>query len=130
MRGIRIVSEVEPRLPLVRVDPEQIRQALWNLLINAKEAIGGQGEIRIEGRRKGEGAIEIRVADTGPGFLEEDIVKLFEPFYTTKEHGTGLGLTNVRNLIESNNGKISARNRTDVRGAEFTLRLPAATMEH
>ncbi len=130
VRGIRIVSEVEPRLPLVRVDPEQIRQALWNLLINAKEAIGGQGEIRIEGRRKGEGAIEIRVADTGPGFLEEDIVKLFEPFYTTKEHGTGLGLTNVRNLIESNNGKISARNRTDVRGAEFTLRLPAATMEH
>ncbi|MBI5380140.1 MAG: GAF domain-containing protein [Nitrospirae bacterium] len=122
--GIRVVKDVDSHLPQIRVDPEQVRQAFWNLLVNAKEAMGREGEICIAGRLSGNGAIEIRVTDTGSGLPDGASERIFEPFYSTKEHGTGLGLTNVRNLIEANGGKIAARNRAEGRGAEFTISLP------
>ena len=83
-----------PDLPAVPADPNQMRQVLWNLLVNAVEATPGPRLVDVEARTSGDGAhITISVTDDGPGVPDPDVV--FDPFYTTKPHGTGLGLAVV-----------------------------------
>lgn len=98
-------------------DGGQLRQALLNLLINAAEALNGIGIIRLHADID---PVTIRVEDSGPGFLPEVQKQLFNPFFTTKENGTGLGLATVHAIVSAHGGKIEVT-RSALGGAAFTL---------
>ena len=127
--NVKIERNETPGLPSVLVDQFQIRQALLNVLLNAIEAMGEGGSLTIETALShetgGEPMVTVSVTDTGRGMSAEDLERLFEPFYTTKQKGTGLGLTIVSRLIDQNGGRISVESRPG-RGSTFSLRLPVA----
>jgi len=105
------------------VDPDQIRQVLWNLLTNAARAVDGTGEVRIHlGTAEG-GVVEIEVADDGPGVPEDLRLKIFEPFFTTREEGSGLGLATVSRIVEAHRGSIELECPAGG-GSRFIVRLP------
>lgn len=113
----------------VQADHDQIRQAVWNLLLNAAESMPAGGEIRIESHiGKGTASAEkdtlfLSFTDNGSGIDPESIVTVFEPFFTTKQGGTGLGLANVYRILEAHNGSIAVESQPGC-GARFTLSLP------
>jgi signal transduction histidine kinase len=106
----------------MKVDPQKMHQVLWNLLINAGEAVQPSGRVRVE---IVEGKGEIIIEDSGPGIAEEDRDKLFEPFFTTKGKGTGLGLANVYANVEAHGGHIFVEP-GNLGGARFTISLSRA----
>ena len=122
---IRIEKEYELDLPKVLLDSAQTREALWNLLVNAAEAMPQGGEIRVEVRRSAKGGdfLEIVVADTGKGILASERDKIFEPFHTTKADGTGLGLAIVHRVVEAHVGEVEVES-TEGQGSAFRLRFP------
>jgi two-component system sensor histidine kinase PilS (NtrC family) len=115
---------------LMLSDPEQIRQVIWNILLNAADALPERGFLHITTRKvKGEGPdglmqdmIEIVFRDSGKGFSEKALVHMFSPFFTTKEGGSGLGLAMVKQIVEGLKGNISGRNHPEG-GAEIIVRL-------
>jgi len=109
--------------PEIAVDPTLIRQAFSNMIQNALEAMQGGGEIHIHMQGRPAGVLEVKIADTGPGIATEHIDKIFLPFYTTKEKGTGLGLALVHKIILAHNGQISVES-TEGGGTTFTIHLP------
>ncbi|MFO0770068.1 MAG: cache domain-containing protein [Nitrospiraceae bacterium] len=113
-------------LPPVRIDPDQIKEAMINLLSNAAEAMPNGGRLTLVTVRGKQSDVLLEVTDSGSGIAPEHLPRLFEPFFTTKEYGTGLGLTNVRRLVEDNGGKIDVRSKPG-EGSTFALHLPAAT---
>jgi two-component system sensor kinase FixL len=129
---VEIDVQIAPDLPPVFVDHIQIEQVLLNLLRNAIEAIATasnqQRLIRVEARRKSSRAIEIAVADTGPGVTRELINRLFEPFVTTKPLGMGLGLAISRSIIESHGGTLRMVQGSGF-GAIFAFDLPTDPRE-
>jgi nitrogen fixation/metabolism regulation signal transduction histidine kinase len=98
-RDVRLVRDVEP-VPVVRLDPAQMEQALLNIVRNAAEAIGRDGTVTLRAARQGEATVLV-VEDTGPGIAPEVRDRLFTPFFTTKENGQGIGLTLVREILEA-----------------------------
>lgn len=120
--GVRIVLEVAPNLPAVRVDEGQIRQALYNLLRNAREAMPNGGRI-VLGAALAEGGVSITVDDEGAGIDEKARARLFEPFFTTKGHGTGLGLVITREVVEAHGGFVRCEPR-EPNGTRFSIYLP------
>lgn len=107
---------------VVRADPDQIEQALINLVKNAVEAAGGSGPVELEARRRrGEVAFEVR--DRGPGVANPD--NLFVPFFTTKPGGSGIGLVLARQVAEAHGGSLSLANRDDGPGCIASLVIPA-----
>ncbi len=114
--------------PAVKIDPGEMQQVVINLIVNAVQAMGDQGELSITltaNPRDGLDGAQLIISDTGPGVPEDKLNSVFDPFFTTKQaEGTGLGLSISQTLIQRSGGIISARN-TD-RGAEFTVWLPAA----
>jgi signal transduction histidine kinase len=125
---VRIVRELVDPAPRVRVDPVQVGQVLFNLLLNAVQAMDdGGGTLVVRTRRIGD-TVCLDVADTGPGVpvgLED---KVFEALFTTKARGIGLGLAVSRGLAEANGGRLTLESRPGA-GATFTLTLPAADVE-
>jgi signal transduction histidine kinase len=103
-------------------DPDMLRRALLNLVLNAIDAMPAGGELLLEGRAA-DGETQISIADTGPGLSSDVAKRIFEPFFTTKGKGTGLGLAIVYRIAEVHGGEIRAENRTEG-GAVFTLTLP------
>ena len=115
-------------LPAVEVDPVLITQALSNLLINAAQASASGGRIHIRADRReidGNGFIRIRVIDDGPGIAPDVLPKLFQPFFTTKQTGIGMGLAISRALIEANGGELWVES-DEGSGASFHFTLPFA----
>lgn len=107
--GIQFKTEFEPGILLVKGDPVSIRQVVHNLVINALEAIEGEGQIEIQLYRVQKNYsdfIEMAFYDDGPGINEEQIEQIFEPYVTTKAKGTGLGLAIVKKIIEEHGGSI------------------------
>lgn len=121
--GPRVERELEDGLPAVQVDRDQLAQVLHNLLRNGLEAVGAQGRVRVSARREG-AEVAIAVADDGPGIRPEDLPRLFEPYFTTKEAGTGLGLAISERIVKEHGGRIEVESRLG-QGATFTVRLPA-----
>ncbi len=124
-------SNVETRvdkqgeLPTVMADPESLRSALTNLIINGLQATDGTGgklSIRLSGEEQGR-RVRIEISDTGRGIAPEDISKVFEPYYSTKETGTGLGLAIVRKAVDEHHGTISVKSKPG-EGTTFTITLP------
>ena len=122
---IRVEERFEHALPSIQVDPEQVKEALMNLLINAREAMPEGGTLTLTTRAGQDSEVEIEVADTGNGIAPEHLSRIFEPFFTTKAYGTGLGLTNVKRLVEDNGGTLVVNSNAGA-GTSFTLRFRAA----
>ncbi len=126
-RKVTRVKDLSREIPLVWVDEKQIQQVLFNLIVNAVQAMKGQGTLTIrtaicekESRR----FLEIQVRDTGPGIAPGEIERIFVPFHTTKTQGTGLGLPISRQLLEQHGGTIRVESRFG-EGAAFIVELPA-----
>ncbi len=121
-KGIHIVKDLRCRRDFY-VDAEQIEQVVINLLLNALDASDEGGTIRVETLEEGDDVV-IRVSDNGCGIPEEDVDKIFKPFYSTKEHGTGLGLSISTRIVESHGGRLELE-KSQGEGAVFAVVLPA-----
>ncbi len=126
LEGISVNHDFPPDLPCVRVDRVQIGQVILNLITNALQAMNGDGaKLTFRGRHEGAGFIRLNVIDTGTGIAPEQMRKLFEPLFTTKARGIGLGLAVSRGLVQANGGAISADSSPGV-GTTMSVSLPAA----
>ncbi|MFN3413673.1 MAG: sensor histidine kinase, partial [Thermoanaerobaculum sp.] len=122
--GIRLTAQLPPDLPLVRADRARLREVLLNLFLNACDAMGGQGEVRVWAKASGK-AVHVWVQDTGPGVPAEIRDKIFMPFFTTKkEKGTGLGLALARAAMREMGGDLQLVPTSS--GACFELTLEPA----
>lgn len=107
--GIRLNLLVEPDLPMVRCEPNQMKQVYVNLIKNAIEAMPSGGDISISMHRGPDGELSIRFQDQGTGIPENIIARLGEPFFSTKEKGTGLGLMTCHKIIQDHHGRMDIR---------------------
>lgn len=124
--GIGVTRRLAARLPRVQGDANQLQQVLLNLLKNAREALRDGGEIRLETGLVPDrpGWVRLAVSDTGPGITPELRSKIFVPFFTTKEDGTGLGLTVSYRIVEDHGGLLEVSSAPGA-GTTFTVLLPA-----
>ncbi len=122
---VQIRLELEDDLPLIYCDPSKIQQVLMVLLHNAIEAMPGGGEVRIRARKMDGGQIELCVSDDGIGIPKENLPHVFEPFYSSKNHGqsVGIGLFVAYGIIEQHNGTIAVASEEN-RGTQVVVRLP------
>jgi signal transduction histidine kinase len=118
---VKIVRELPPRL-LWSLDPQQFRQALWNLCLNAVEAMAGGGELRVMGTTSHD-RLELIVCDTGEGIEAVNLPHVFEPFFSTKPGGSGIGLALVHRIAQDHGGTVDVQS-TSGQGSVFTLSLP------
>ena len=125
--GVTLERVLAPDCPLVICDEGQIRQALLNLLRNSREALVHGGTIRVETRPLVT-QVEIVVADTGKGIAPAELARIFDPFFSTKERGTGLGLALTQQIIHEHGGEIRCESEVG-KGTRFILRLRRATGE-
>jgi len=126
LNKVKLQTHLEPDLPLIFGNPNQLQQVFMNMMINAQQAMDGTpGSLTVSSRRAADD-IEIVFADTGPGISEEARKKLFEPFFTTKPagKGTGLGLSVSFGLIEEHGGEVVVESEVG-QGATFIVSLPA-----
>jgi two-component system NtrC family sensor kinase len=124
--NIHIIRNLQADLPLAVIDPSQIERVFMNMIINAAEAMDGNGHLTINTREnKKTNHIEIAFSDTGHGISEENLKKIFDPFFTTKDvgHGTGLGLAISYGLVRSHKGSILVES-TVGEGTTFIVSLP------
>jgi two-component system NtrC family sensor kinase len=127
--NIQIVKDLEERLPPIVLDPSQMQQVFMNIIINAAEAMDGNGGLNLATRfDRVDRFIEAEFKDTGHGISEENMERIFDPFFTTKEvgHGTGLGLAISYGIVKEHNGTISVQSEVG-NGTTFVVRLPVVT---
>jgi C4-dicarboxylate-specific signal transduction histidine kinase len=127
--SVSVRTQFAVGLPRVQGDRVQLQQVILNLIVNAIQAMSGIGE----GARElvigidavpSEGGVRVGVRDTGPGLSPESVSRLFEPFYTTKPEGMGMGLSICRSIVEAHGGRLWAT-RCEPRGALFQFTIPA-----
>jgi PAS domain S-box-containing protein len=124
--GVRLTVSCPNPIPLLLLDADRIKNVLLNLLINSVEAMpsGGAVEVKMaECELRGERGVEVSVSDTGVGIEPENVGRLFEPFYTTKPGGTGLGLATVYRVVSEHGGTVDVRSQPGA-GTTFSLKLP------
>jgi PAS domain S-box-containing protein len=124
---IRCELELAEDLPPVLLDERYMKQALLNLVKNAQAAMPGGGILSVKTSGT-DNRVKISVSDTGEGISEENLSKIFEPYFTTKETGTGLGLTLVFKIVREHQGEISVESKPG-EGSSFTITLPAIQKE-
>jgi PAS domain S-box-containing protein len=123
---VRVELDVPAWDPLfVRCDPSQMQQVLTNLAVNARDAMGGMGTLRIAAERAAGDHVRMIVGDTGCGIDAQTLPYIFEPLFTTKHSGTGLGLAVAQQIVVRNGGTIAVES-TPGEGTRFTIELPAA----
>jgi signal transduction histidine kinase len=122
-KRIQIEFEVKEGLPPVEHDPAQINQVLLNLLLNAIQSMDKPGSIRVRVEQPDDDFVAITVSDQGKGIPADQLTHIFRPFYTTKGHGTGLGLSLARRMVESHGGTIRVESAVG-QGTQFTIELP------
>jgi len=120
--GIMLRKDVPFGVPQFECDPEQMKQVILNLTLNAIQAMSQPGEIVLSARLRNSSMV-INVRDQGPGIGEQDLDKVFNPFFTTKDTGTGLGLSVVHQIVAQHGGAVSAERNSD-RGMTFSVTLP------
>ena len=121
-QNVVIRTQYDPELPLVPLDVELFKQALWNLIRNAQHAMPDGGDLILRTHHDGDHAI-LDVTDTGVGMDEAVAAQVFEAFYSTRPGGSGLGLPTTRKIVEAHGGSISLQSEPG-QGTMFTVRLP------
>jgi signal transduction histidine kinase len=121
--GIDIKTYLPADLPLVRLHRDMFKQALLNLMLNAEQALQGGGALTIQAAHE-PNHVCLNLIDTGPGMAPEVLERVFEPFFSTKSTGSGLGLPTTRKIIEAHHGTIDVQSEVG-KGTKFTIRLPA-----
>ncbi len=122
LRGLRFETALDEALEPFPVDPDQLRQVMWNIVLNAIQALDGKGTVKVETGRL-DSKVYFRVRDSGPGVPADMLKTLFKPFRTSKRQGTGLGLAVAERIIKSHGGSIDVT--SSPKGAVFTVLLPA-----
>jgi two-component system sensor histidine kinase HydH len=125
---IDVETEISTQIDRINVDADRINQILLNLYLNAIDAMGTGGKLRVEVKdAKDTGRIIIRISDTGKGISEEDLPKIFDPYFTTKSAGTGLGLAIAHNIIDAMGGTIEVSSKAQ-KGTTFSVTIPNLNM--
>ena len=120
--NVEVINKVDANLPEVEIDADQIRQVLVNIATNAIQAMPEGGKLTIDAR-KGDKFLEVTISDTGDGISEDVIGKIFDPLFTTRAKGIGLGLAVCKSIIERHGGAIGVESKVG-EGATFTVKLP------
>ena len=124
---VRVQVHRPERMPVVQGDPDRLKEALVNIMVNACEAMKGGGEMVIHEDKAVDGSLGqvaiVRIRDNGPGISDSLHAKVFEPFFTTKEDGSGLGLSIAVRIVEEHGGRLELES-GEGQGAEFSLILP------
>lgn len=123
---VEIVREFDQRLPRVRARADQLRQVFLNLLLNAQQAMEGGGRMHIRTAPEGaalQPAVSVEISDTGRGISEADLARIFEPFFSTRTKGTGLGLWVTQDIVRHHGGRIEVTS-TEGQGTTFQIILP------
>ena len=126
--NIKIEKNMTPSLPLIMADTQQLNHMFMNLIINAAQAIEGEGDLTLKTfKSQHKDLIKIEISDTGSGIPEDILPHIFDHFYTTKEEGkgTGLGLSMVYSIVENHGGKITAKSKVG-QGTTFIIEFPIA----
>ena len=121
-RDIEIFSQVEDSLPRVMADPVRLTQALLNVVINAIQAVERKGRVEVSAG-VADGRVSVTVSDNGPGIPPEKLASIFDPYFTTKAEGSGLGLWIAQQIVTAHGGSLRAENAPG-HGAVFTMLLP------
>jgi len=128
-RRVRVVSDLEPDLPPVLGEADQLKQLFLNLFLNGLEAMSGGGTlsvvVRSDRERQGAAVVTVRVSDTGPGIPSEHLGRVFEPFFTTKARGTGLGLAICRTIADAHRAALTVEPGASGLGTTFAVQFPA-----
>ncbi|HWS54119.1 MAG TPA: ATP-binding protein [Pyrinomonadaceae bacterium] len=125
--GVRVSADLDPAGARGRLDESSLRSVLMNLALNAVQAMPQGGELRVR-TRAGGGTLVAEVGDTGTGMTEEQVKSIFEPFYTTKSAGLGLGLPYAKKVVEEHRGQIAVESRPG-EGTTIRIALPAGAEE-
>jgi PAS domain S-box-containing protein len=127
LREVRLAVELAGGLPTLLIDPIQLEQVVLNLVRNAMDAVANNAiedrVVAVSTARRGDGGVEVRVCDRGEGVSDEQMHQMFDPFYTTKPNGLGLGLTISRTIVEAHGGRLQASRNPD-RGLTLHLLFP------
>ncbi|NWF93184.1 MAG: hypothetical protein HXY46_09720 [Syntrophaceae bacterium] len=121
-QGIEIQSEISPRLPLIKMDDEKLTQALINIMKNGIQAMERGGVLRLQAHPFKD-RVEISISDSGPGIPEDQMEKIFNYYYTTKEDGVGLGLPIAHRIIEAHGGQLKIESQVGA-GTRVMITLP------
>jgi len=122
MRGAQVELLLQPGLSSVLLNEKEMKQLILNLVRNGLEAMDDSGTIQIE-TRQASGYVELHISDTGPGIPEEKQARIFEPFYTTKDKGTGLGLPVCLSIVQKHGGSMDVKS-VEGEGTKFSMVLP------
>jgi two-component system sensor histidine kinase HydH len=125
-KQIKFDVELSPDISLIQADKDQIRQILMNIIINAIQAIPEKGEVKIKTEKdltRGKSAIKLVIEDNGIGIADKDLNQIFDPFFSTKGQGSGLGLSIVYKLVEGYQGEIKVESK-EAKGTKFIIFLP------
>jgi signal transduction histidine kinase len=121
-QGLELVLDLAPELPVWEIDDKQFRQALINLLVNARQVLRSGGRVVLRSSQASGGDVVLEVEDDGPGIPAEALPRIFEPFFTTKGGGTGLGLPIAQQIVERHHGRLEVET-SQGRGTVFRIRL-------
>ena len=121
--GVELKTDLEPLLPDVEIDETQFKQALMNLLVNARQVLSSGGHVSVATRAGSRGDVVLEIQDDGPGIPQEIRERIFEVFYSSRGGGTGLGLPIARQIIEKHGGTIELQSEVG-KGTLFTIHLP------
>jgi len=123
--NVRVIVECPASVPSVNGDAAMLRQAFLNLAINACQAMPDGGTLRLTCAPSARERVEVRIEDSGVGIPPEHLGRIFDLYFTTKDHGTGIGLSMVYRIVQMHDGEIEVQS-TPGRGTTFTIALPRA----
>jgi signal transduction histidine kinase len=124
--GVKIETDLAKDTPTLFVQRRHLEEALVNLLQNARDAVGERGTVRVSLRRLGEDWVQLAIEDDGPGIPPELRVRVFEPYFTTKPRGSGMGLAIVQHVCELYGGRVRIESPLG-KGTRFVLEFPTKT---
>jgi signal transduction histidine kinase len=131
-KQVQWVEKLDDHMPVLRLDRYQIQQVITNLILNGLDAIGDEGRLEIgscqEQGPDSEKMAHFFITDDGAGIAPDSVNKIFQPFYSTKEKGTGMGLAICRRIVDQHGGEIQVNSRVD-QGTRFSVILPVKSQE-
>lgn len=125
---IVLEEEIDPALPCIQADRQRLQEAIWNLIQNSLQAMAGGGKLHVSARFQNPKEIRIEISDTGEGIPEENLGRIFDYYFTTKEKGMGLGLPLAHKIIQEHGGAITVRSQQG-KGTTFEILLPVSKEE-